>query len=382
MRKLLLFLLIFLLFRPGQAFAAETEVTDFISLASEAAILVDSDSGAVLYEKNSTQRMYPASLTKIATAIYAIEKGNLDEAVTVSWNAVIEEGSSVYLREGEVMPLITLIQGMFVNSGNDASTAIAEHLHGSVEKFSEKLNKYLKEEIGVQNTHFVNAHGLFAEDHYTTAADLAAITNYALKNPVFREIFGTKRLPWDGQAWTTTLITHHLLLKGEIPCEWTITGGKTGFVNQSRHTLATTAESDDIRLTAIVLKANVKNQMYDDTKKLLDYGFKNYRTNVIPKNKEFRDGEQVFTPGNDLYVTEDIRGFSMELVKNGKLEIKNSQDKTIQTAQLKPVEKKDPSLEGNDQLGILSMNTVFLLLAVALVTVYLTVKRKVRRSRF
>ena len=185
MKKLLWGILFIFALLPGTV-TVYAEKAD-LKLFSEAAILVDTDTGAVLYEKNSQQKMYPASLTKIATAIYAIEKGNLEDMVTASWNAVTEEGSRVYLMKDETMPLNQLIQGMMVNSGNDASTAIAEHLHGSEEEFSKKINKYLRNQIGVQNTHFVNAHGLFDENHYTTAADLAAITNYAMKNPVFRK---------------------------------------------------------------------------------------------------------------------------------------------------------------------------------------------------
>lgn len=377
MKKLLLSFLLFFAFLPGTVHADEAD----LNLASEAAILVDTETGAVLYEKNSQQKMYPASLTKIATAIYAIEKGNLEDMVTASWNAVTEEGSRVYLMKDETLPLKQLIQGMMVNSGNDAATAIAEHLNGSEEEYSKAINKYLKDVIGVHNTHFVNAHGLFDENHYTTAADLAAITNYAMKNPVFREIFGIKYLPWKAEAWTTTLVTHHKLLKGEIPFDWEITGGKTGYVDQSRHTLATTAKSENIRLTAIVLKANVKNQMYEDTMKLLEYGFNNYRTTVIPKGQEFKKDGKVFTVDRDVAVTEDIRGTTITVGENGHLEIINSENQVIQTVPLKPVQNKAPSAESaKTNPGILSMNTVLLFLAVIAASGYVSFKRKMRNK--
>lgn len=378
MKKLLWGILFIFALLPGTVTVYAEEAD--LKLFSEAAILVDTDTGAVLYEKNSQQKMYPASLTKIATAIYAIEKGNLEDMVTASWNAVTEEGSRVYLMKDETMPLKQLIQGMMVNSGNDASTAIAEHLHGSEEEFSKKINKYLRNQIGVQNTHFVNAHGLFDENHYTTAADLAAITNYAMKNPVFREIFGIKYLPWEAEAWKTTLVTHHKLLKGEIPFQWEITGGKTGFVNQSRHTLATTAESGDIRLTAIVLKADVKNHMYEDTMKLLEYGFTNYRTTVIPKGQEFEKDGKVYTVDQDVAVTEDIRGMTAEVGENGQLEIRNSENKVIQTVPLKPVEQNALAADSDELPGILSMNTVLLMLAIMAVTGYVSFKRRMRNK--
>lgn len=232
---------------------------DQLMIKSEAAVVMDAQTGAVLYGKNADEKMYPASLTKIATAIYAIENGDLQDKVTISKNVVNTDGTKVYLEEGEVVTLHHLLQGMLINSGNDAAVAIAEHLNGSDEQFSNSLNKYLKEKIGVTNTHFTNPNGLFDENHYTTAEDLAKITNYAMKNNVFKEIFGTKELQWDGLSWDTTLITHHQMLKGEIPYPG-ITGGKTGYVDESKQTLATTADNGQMKLTAIVLKADNKKQ--------------------------------------------------------------------------------------------------------------------------
>src|SRR5690625_144346 len=119
-------------------------------------------------------------------------------------------------------------------------------MSGSMDQFSSDINNYLTNKIGVQNTHFENSHGLFDSDHVTTAADMAKITQYAMKNKLFSEIFGTKELEWEGQSWDTTLFTHHKLMR-ERPYEG-ITGGKTGFVNESGFTLATTAEREDLGL--------------------------------------------------------------------------------------------------------------------------------------
>lgn len=378
MKKFLMFFLFFLVFGPSIAHGEETDLT----IGSEAAVLVDSQSGAILYEKKSEQKMYPASLTKIATAIYAIEKGNLEDEVTVSKNAIKAKGTRVYLNEGEVVSLRKLVQGMLVNSGNDAAVAVAEHLDGSVEEFSEGINQYLANEIGVENTHFMNPHGLFSENHYTTANDLAIITNYALKNKEFQEIFGTVLLPWNGESWDTTIISHHLLLKGEIPFEEEITGGKTGFVNESKHTLATTAAKENTHLTAIVLKANDKNEIYGDTEKLLDYGFEHYRTTVIPKGSNFEKDEQKFILKNDAVVTEDIRGTSIAVTKQGELHIKKSDKATIQTVSLEPVVKQTASKEKNtDDSGTLGMNAVFIMAGISLVAGIL-LKRKARSGHY
>lgn len=194
-------------------------------LTSEAAVLMDTQTGAILFGKNEETKMYPASLTKIATAIYAIETADLDEQVIVSEEIENIDGTRVYLNPGEQVSLRKLIQGMLINSGNDAALAIAMHLDGSLESYSKKINQFLETNIGVEDTHFVNPHGLFNENHYTTARDLGLILNYAMANPDFREIFGTKQLEWVGESWDTTIRSHHRMLKGEIPYEG-VTGGR------------------------------------------------------------------------------------------------------------------------------------------------------------
>lgn len=240
------------------------------AISSEAAVLLDSKSGKVLYEKNSMKEMYPASLTKISTAIYALEKGDVDELVTVSKNAYQVDGTKVYLEEGEKVPLKRLIQGLIINSGNDAAVAIAEHLEGSVTDFSSQLNQYLTA-LGMQHTNFSNPHGLFDPSHTTTARDIAAMTHYAMQNEEFREIFATRELKWAGKTWNTTLYTHHKLMR-ELPYDG-VTGGKTGFVDESGHTLVTTAERGGVSLIVVVLNGSTQEAIYKDTTVLLDYGF-------------------------------------------------------------------------------------------------------------
>ncbi|MDF2902889.1 MAG: D-alanyl-D-alanine carboxypeptidase [Bacillus sp. (in: firmicutes)] len=312
---------------------------DQLMIKSEAAIVMDAQTGAVLYGKNADEKMYPASLTKIATAIYAIENGDLQDKVTISKNVVNTDGTKVYLEEGEVVTLHHLLQGMLINSGNDAAVAIAEHFNGSNEQFSNSLNKYLKEKIGVTNTHFTNPNGLFDENHYTTAEDLAKITNYAMKNNVFREIFGTKELQWDGLSWDTTLITHHQMLKGEIPYPG-ITGGKTGYVDESKQTLATTADNGQMKLTAIVLKADNKKTIYNETIQLFDYGFHNFKTSYLPKSKTFTVKNKKFKLTDPMFISEPINGVNYMVTNKGLLQIQTKDLETVQTVQLTPVEKE------------------------------------------
>jgi D-alanyl-D-alanine carboxypeptidase (penicillin-binding protein 5/6) len=354
-----------------------------LPLKSEAAALIDSDTGAVLYVKNPNQKMYPASLTKIVTAIYAIEKGNLNSLVTVSGNAVRQDGTRVYLNEGEQVPLKRLIQGMLINSGNDAAVAIAEYTDGTIQQFAENLNTYLKTKIGVSNTHFTNPNGLFDPNHYTTAMDLALITNYAIKNPVFAGIFGTKRLPWKGQSWQTNLVTHHKMLKGEIAYPG-ITGGKTGYTSETKQTLATTADNGKIRLTAVVLKSNLLNDKYSDTALLFDYGFKNYQHATIKKGEIFTTAERRdFYPEKDTLITERVDGCLRNLANNGLLSIQDNKGQLVQTVELTykqpPRPKVKPMKKGkkhqNIQQQFYQVNTV-LGMMVIMIGIMIAVRKK------
>lgn len=308
-------------------------------LMSKAAIMIDSETGEVLYEKNSSEKMYPASLTKIATAIYAIETGDLDDVVTVSENATNTVGTKVYLEEGEQVTLKKLLQGLLINSGNDAAVAIAEHLNGSVGRFSTEINQYLENVIGVKNTNFVNPHGLFDPKHVTTAMDLAKITQYAMKNETFREIFGTKKLKWNGESWDTTLYTHHKLMR-QNPYKG-ITGGKTGFVNQSGFTLATTAERKNISIIVITLNSNFQRGAYNDTTKLLNYGFKNFQTSTISKRTTFIVNGVKYKVPQKLSFTKPLNREVSKKIKDGKLKVIDQKNGSVLTSlQLDKVESK------------------------------------------
>lgn len=274
-----------------------TNANQNIELFSESAILIDTETGDVLYEKDSDRIMYPASITKIVTAIIAIEDGNLDDIVTVSEKARYQDGSRVYLLEGEKVTLHKLVQGLLINSGNDAGTAIAEHLNGSEIEFAKRMTEFVEKEIGTKNTTFKNPHGLFDPEHVTTAEDMGKITQYAMKNETFREIVGTKEMEWVGEGWETTLYNHHRLL-------WDYegaTGVKNGYVPESGHTLVTTAERNGKELLVVTLKAASKYYSYKDTMNLLDYGFLNFETVEVPKGKMITDAA-----GREFMLTKDI----------------------------------------------------------------------------
>jgi D-alanyl-D-alanine carboxypeptidase (penicillin-binding protein 5/6) len=292
----------------------------------QSAILIDGTTGQVLFEKNAHDRLFPASITKIATGIYAIENGNPDDIVTVSRKARYEEGTRVYLGEGEQVPLRKLEYGLLMHSGNDAATAIAEHLAGTTEQFAEKLNAFLAEKTGVTETHFTNAHGLHDPNHYTTAADMAKIAQYAMRNPVFREIVATKRLPWDGREWKSELINHNKML-------WRYegaTGIKNGFTDQARHTLVVSAKRGQTEFIAVTMKANSSALAYKDVTALLDYGFAHFETKqVATAGQAFTtataavsERREEFSTPTDLYMTVPLGSVPQsEVTPEGKLRV-------------------------------------------------------------
>lgn len=243
-------------------------------IAAKAAIVMDQKSGRILYKKNINEKLPMASTTKIMTLLLALEYGNLNDTVTVSKKAASVGGSSIWLTAGEKLPLIDLLYGLMLNSGNDAATAIAEHIGGSVEKFAAMMNKKAKE-IGAYNTNFVTPSGLDIgiNDHYTTAYDLALITRYGFNNySKFAEIVSTKEktIPWTGRDYDRYLRNKNKML-------WQYEGGdgvKTGFTNKAGRCLVASATRDGHRLISVVLNSN---PMWDDSRKILDYAFEKYK---------------------------------------------------------------------------------------------------------
>ncbi len=251
-------------------------------IKAKAAVLMDVKTGQVLYNKHMHVKLPPASLTKILTAITAIEEGNLQDTVVVSRKAAYQEGSSIWLQEGEKLTLVELIYAVMLASANDAAVAVAEHISGSVEEFSVLMNKKA-EEIGALNSNFLNPSGLPCSGHYSTAYDLAKIMCYSLKNKQFAEITSTKykTISWADHPWDRGLRNHNKLL-------WSyegITGGKTGYTKAAGRCLLTSASREGREVVAVVLNCS------DDwfaSKKLMDYGLKNFRY-----KKLFVEGEKI-----------------------------------------------------------------------------------------
>lgn len=253
---------------------------------AEAAILIDGNTGAVLYAKNIEEKEYPASITKIMTTLIALEKGNLSDTVKFSANAVysIEFGSShLGLTEGEELTLEQCLYGIMMASANEISNAVAEHIAGSIDEYVKLMNEYA-EKLGCTNTHFVNVHGLHDENHYVCARDMALIMKEALKNEKFREIIGTVEYFYpetnkvDEKRY---FMNHHKMIAEEGMIYDGCIGGKNGFTDEAMNTLVTAADRDGQLLIAVVLRVPGMYVSYDDTKVLLDYGFAHFKNEQI-----------------------------------------------------------------------------------------------------
>lgn len=257
-------------------------------IVGKAGILIDLKSGQVLYEKNPDQQLPPASTTKILTVAVALEEGNLKDKVTASKNAAQAEGSSIYLMEDEVLTLEELLWGVLLESGNDAAVAVAEHISGSESAFAQLMNKKAKE-WGATNSNFANPNGLPDDSHYTTARDLALIAKHAMEIPLFREMSVTKVKEIDriDPKTKSRLINHNKLL-------WQYegaTGIKTGYTRAAQQCLVSSAKRGDQEFIAVVL-GSVGNNIWTDSKRLLDFGFNNFYTKeLVQKNKFYCEVE-------------------------------------------------------------------------------------------
>ena len=270
MRKVILLLFITLNMIAIRSFA----------ISAKSAVLIDSASGRILYEHNAYEKMPMASTTKIMTGLLACESGKLAKNVKTSAFASGTEGSSLWLKIGEKQTLEDLTYGLMLKSGNDAAVAIAEYLGGSVEAFALMMNQRAKE-IGAENTSFKNPHGLDAEEHFTTAYDLALIAREAMKNKIFRQIVSTKTysIPMEGEKWDRALKNHNKMLWRYDGCN----GVKTGFTKKCGRCLVTSAKKGKEELICVTLNAPSD---WSDHTKLLDYGFENYENNVLYKKGE------------------------------------------------------------------------------------------------
>lgn len=274
-------------------------------------VLMDLNSGEIIFEKNSHSEYAPASTTKIMTALLALEKCKLNDKVVIGRNPPFEDGSKIYLLEGEEVTVEQLLYAMMLESANDAALALAEHISGSKEAFAKLMNERAKE-LGCTNTNFVNPNGLYNKSHYTSAHDLAVITEKAMENSVFRQIVSTvsyKLLPTNKQKQVRFLHNHNKMLSVKSDKYPGADGVKTGYTVKSKHTYVGSATQNGRTLIAVFLYDDTT--FYKESAKLFNYGFNNFTDKqILSKNSAASiltlkdDNTQIpVYPERDVYVT-------------------------------------------------------------------------------
>lgn len=319
-KKFIILLLILLLLILD--FSISYSVTEKPNILAEGAILLDSSTDRILYSKNEKKILYPASTTKILSAILVIENCNLDDIVTVPYEAIsiIPFGYTVAdLQVGEKLTVRQVLELALVPSANDAANTLAFCVSDSIEGFADLMNKKVAD-LGLTNTHFTNPSGIHDDNHYSTAYDLAMIMKYCMKNPTFRSLAGMKycTIPatnkYEERVFTTT---NELLLKNNSSdyfYEFTI-AGKTGYTTKAKNCLISVSNKDELELICVVLSSSMYHNnlsgRFVDSKKLFEYGYNNYTLrklrdkNAIATQIEIKNGSKE-TKDLNLLISDDI----------------------------------------------------------------------------
>lgn len=398
-------------------------------ILSESAVLIDAATGTILAQKDADKKMYPASLTKIMTAILALESGKLTDVITVDDDTPFEiDGSHIALEPGEILTLKDLLYALMLPSANDAASVIAKHYGGSMENFVKMMNDKAKE-LGAYKSNFTNPHGLHDTNHYSTAADLALITKYAMENDEFRKIVSTYKYEIqitnkkDEPRYFTTLNKllyntsyNQIYVDGLYisPYYEYATGAKTGYTPEAGNCLAATAKKDGTELIAVTMKG-ISLEMYQDTHNLFNYGFEEYISstlvgkNTFIRNVKITDGDSqeisVITESDLTALVEKssldniksnvyIDDISLPIEKNhivGKIEY-TLDNEVIGTVNLiSPISVKSTAQEGQENILLSIVKFIGYLILFAGVSILflkiyndirIRVNRKKRRSRY
>jgi len=280
-------------------------VAEEVHTSASACVIIDEASGRVLLRHNADLSLPMASTTKIMTALLAIEQGDLDSPVTCSRNAFGVPGTSIYLSEGETLSLRHMLYGLMLASGNDAATAIAEHIGGAVSDFCAMMTRRAAE-LGGTGTVFLTPHGLPKEGHYTTAHDLALIAREAMTHDIFREIVSTQRatIPWVGRSYDRVLNNKNKLLSTYEGA----TGIKTGYTKKAGRCLVFGAERDDMRIIGVVLNCG---DWFNEAARLMDVAFDRYEAVTMMHAGDLAGTVSVTTSDGktvDAILTADLTG--------------------------------------------------------------------------
>ena len=312
----------------------ENTTNDNLKIYSDAVILIENQTGKTLYEKNSEQKMYPASTTKILTAILSIEKGNLNDKVTVSKTAIAQMKpgyTSAYLSEGEIISVEDLLKVLLINSANDASNVLAEYISGSIDNFVTLMNEKSKE-LGCTNTHFVTTNGLHDDNHYTTAKDLAIIARYCMQNETFRKIVSMKKcvIPATNKSEERIYKNTNDLINPTSGYYYpSCIGIKTGFTSEAKNCLISACSKNGLQVIAVVLGASItenhKSARYVDSKTLYDYTYSNYSIQNIAKASSVIETIEVKN------ATDETKSLDLKLEKDLNVLVNNKDKENIKT---------------------------------------------------
>lgn len=315
---------------------------------ARAAIIYDRSTKQIIWGKNEMEKRAMASTTKIMTAIVVLENANLDDVVTISKKAAGTGGSRLKIRAEDKITVRDLLYGLMLRSGNDAAVALAEHVGESVEGFAGLMNKKA-EQIGLKNTHFVTPHGLDDENHYTTAYELAILTDYALENSTFKKIVNTKSTQIRINGNPMNIYNTNELL-GVLPG---VDGIKTGFTNNAGRCLVTSCTRDENQIITVVLGCDTKKQRTSDSTKLIEYAYKNYKRIDIEQmvKKEFENWKQINE--NRIYINK-AKNKKMELelgsIEKKVIPIKNDKQKDI-NFEINVIYNFEAPVEKNSKIG-------------------------------
>lgn len=372
---------------------------------AETAILMEADTGTVLLGKGIHELRYPASITKIMTALLAIENSSMDEQVVFTGECLADQvagSGNVGMQVGEILTMKQCLLLLMIQSANDVATQIAVHVGGSVAGFAEMMNQRAQQ-VGCVNTHFVNASGMPDENHYTTAYDMALIFREAIKNETFREIIATLSVtiePTNMNSETRTYGTHHALLAPTAPEFYEgCFGGKTGNTNASRNTLVSGAERNGMTLIAVALRADA-GEVCQDHIHMFDYGYNSFEKIqvpggyvVVPKGTDISSlkvvdtevegkTEQTYYYQNDVYVGKGVKGENL----TAETPVEITPEITSDNQMISPA-SEDTSKDAQDGSVLANVFRTLIGILIGLIilglaaTVYASQKKKRRRRR-
>jgi len=362
MKKLKIIFFIFIFLMQFIIFISPSYAdSDNLKTYCPSCILIEANTGKILYEKNSNDVRFPASTTKIMTAILTVENCNLDDVATVSHNAVYSipyDYTHASLKEGEELTIEQLLYALMIPSANDAAIVLAEHISGSVEEFSKLMNKRA-EELGCKNTHFVNPNGIHSKDHTSTSYDLALMGKFAMQNSIIRKIVSTTQftLPATNKYSKTDRIfnnSNDLLNTYSRYYYEATTGVKTGYTGEAGNCIIASAKKNDFEVILVVLGGESTNtglsQRYLDCKTLFDYAFNNYSLKTL--NEKNAVLKQITVRG----ATEETQNLNV-LIKD-KIEIfsENSADLSSLEPEITLDENLMAPISANSAIGKITYN--------------------------